>query len=332
MLDKMVVALLLLLSIQMMVNGQTSPTGCTYVNNAGLGIGVYECDFNAITLPLAYSSFSSPKPQRLKIYNIHGHLPASSPTASFSGFSAFSGSLDPDYAASLELRCATGGTLLLYAGTFTGMSYLQRLSIYNCAIQSGFPSSGFLAIGTLDYFLVYGGSLTTLATDAFAGLYIQKLSIPDAKGELAFVDVTMPSTTLPHGLFYSLTDIVSIRLDNIGLTAITSDVFSQNTLLEKISLTYNAFTEVPSTIFDGLTKLYSVDFMGTPWNCTCDNIWLVNYVNSSGIRLETGLTCTTPTLYASKLLLNILVVQEMPTLPEHLSSPSVISGFVLLDL
>jgi hypothetical protein len=73
----------------------------------------------------------------------------------------------------------------------------------------------------------------------------------------------------------------------------------------KISLTYNAFTEVPSTIFDGLTKLYSVDFMGTPWNCTCDNIWLVNYVNSSGIRLETGLTCTTPTLYASKLLLNV---------------------------
>ncbi|XP_052097358.1 uncharacterized protein LOC127732366 [Mytilus californianus] len=295
----MLILLVVLLCGAVKVDG-AAQSGCTYVDTDGSARGVYECDYPSVSLPLTYSSFSSPIPQRMKIYNVHGQLPASNPTSTFSGFSGM-GTLDPDYPASLEIRCSAGGTLLLFAGTFTGMSYLQELSIINCVISSGFTSSAFSAIGSLNYFLVYGGSLATLANDAFTGLDIQKLSsVPDPKGELAMIGVTLPSTTLPQGLLYSQTNLVSVVLDNLGLTVVRADDFSQNTLLEKISLQYNAFTEISSTIFDGLDLLLSVNLMGTEWNCTCENIWIVNTANASGYEIETGYTCTTPALYEKR--------------------------------
>lgn len=275
-------------------------SGCTYVATNGDAIGVYECDYNAVTLPLAYSAFSSPIPQRMKIYNVHGQLPASNPTATFSGFSGF-GTLDPDYPASLEIRCQSKGQLLLFAGTFTGMGYLQELTISNCAIVSGLVSSGFSPIGTLNYFEIYGGSLTTVAYDALTGLDIQKITtIPNPRGELVLNGVTLPDTTLPLGLLYSQANLVSVRLDNLGLTLLRSDDLSQNTKLEKISLKYNAFTDLSEGFLNGLTKVNSLDLTGISWNCTCDTVWLAIKANDTGLILESGITCATPALYESK--------------------------------
>lgn len=275
-------------------------SGCTYVERNGDSIGVYECDYLSVTLPLAYSSFSSPIPQRMKIYNVHGHLPASSPTSTFSGFSGM-GTLDPDYPASLEIRCSSKGQLLIFAGTFTGMSHLQELTISNCIIDSGLPSSAFSAIGNLNYFEIYGGSLATVAYDALTGLDIQKdMTLPDPRGEFVLNGVTLPATTLPLGLLYSQTNLVSVKLDNLGLTLLRADDLSQNTKLEKISLKYNTFEDLPTGFMSGLTKVTSLDLTGILWNCSCETVWLAIDANNSGLVLESGLTCAAPALYASK--------------------------------
>jgi hypothetical protein len=108
-----------------------APSGCA-LNEVISLIGRFDCDFNSITFPLTMTDFSSPDPQRLRIYNVSGTFPS----PSFSGFNTFNtGTIDTDYPASLEIECVNGGTLDINAGTFTGMSYLQEFYITNCVIS-----------------------------------------------------------------------------------------------------------------------------------------------------------------------------------------------------
>ncbi|KAJ8320123.1 hypothetical protein KUTeg_001710 [Tegillarca granosa] len=273
----------------------TAPTGCTY--DSSDSVGIYTCDFTAITLPLTYSGFS-PAPQRLVINKIDGSLGSGS---TFSGFSSFSSaSLDKNYIASLDLQCSTSATvsLTIAAGTFTDMSYVQKLTITNCRI-SNLPADVFLDFGQLDTLIITGGQIDAMDAGAFNNIDIGKLDlIPQAAGLLELSNLVMPSTTLTTGIFTSLVNVSHIKLDNIGLTAVVAADFSSNTGLHTLTVSNNAITTIPTGFFTGLDGIAIVDFSGTSWDCSCTNLWFLTFADTNGIEIQGGANCGSPSSHA----------------------------------
>lgn len=275
----------------------TAPTGCTF--DSSDSVGIYTCDYTAVTLPLAYSGFS-PAPQRLVINKIEGTLGSGS---TFSGFSSFSSaSLDKNYIASLDLQCSTSAvvSLTIAAGTFTDMNWVQKLTITNCRIAN-LPADVFADFGQLDTLIITGGKIDAMDAGAFGNIDIGKLDlIPQAAGLLEFSNLEMPATTLTTGIFTSLVNVSHIKLDNIGLTAVVTTDFSSNTGLHTLTISNNAITTIPSGFFTGLDGIGIVDFSGTSWDCSCTNLWFLTFADTNGIEIQGGANCGTPSTHASK--------------------------------
>ncbi|KAJ8320464.1 hypothetical protein KUTeg_002051 [Tegillarca granosa] len=274
----------------------TVPSGCSYDSTDS--VGIYTCDFSQLGFPLVYYGFS-PAPQRLKLKNINGNLPGS---GTFSGFSSYSSaSFDTNYASSLELECITSAaaSLTITGTTFSGMGYVQQLKIKNC-YTSSFPTSVFSNIIEVDSLIITGGTAAGLASDSFTGLSIKNLSVPNSQSLFEMSNTVLPGGTLPANLLSGFTDVKQIVLDNVGLTSISASDLSSNTMLTYLSLKHNSFTTIPSDLFTGLDGLNLLDVTGIDWDCSCDNLWFLEYAITNGIEITEGVICNTPTSYLVK--------------------------------
>ncbi|XP_069119232.1 reticulon-4 receptor-like 2 isoform X2 [Argopecten irradians] len=296
-------SLIVLLSLCQYISGQSFPTGCSYSSATGIP-GIFTCDFASVTLPLAFADFSSPYPQRLVINNVDGQLPASSPSATFSGFNSMStANLDTNYPASLEIKCATNGNLVLFAGTFSGLSYMQELKITNCVMSGGLPNNVFSDFVELDSLIIDGGSIASLNADSLSGLNITRLSIPNAIGMFAMINIALGTNTFPSGFFYPLSDVRSVVLDNLATSSALTlpiDTFTQNTKMETLSLSHNSLTSLPDNVLSTLDALSYLNLTGNNWECTCDNLWILNTIRTKAIDVLGGIVCSSPSDYQDK--------------------------------
>lgn len=276
-----------------------APTGCTYSTDTG-SRGLYTCDFTVMTLPATYSTFTSPIPQRLKIRNINGNLPVSSPTKTFNGFGSYAtGSHDKDFTSYLELRCSSGnpsGQAVISLGTFSQMSYLEELYIKDCRLTNGLPEFVFSDLQNLHILVIEGGSIAATAADSMANFNISISStLSESSGILNFTNVAITGGTFTTGFFYPLTTVNTIILENNGLTSLETSTFSQNTQLRRLIIRDNPITAIPNNLFSGLDALVYVELNGLSLTCSCDNVWFVKHFIDHNITLGEGAVCSLST-------------------------------------
>lgn len=272
----------------------TFPAGCTYEEYTK-PIGVYTCDFTNASFPVALSSFSNPNPQRLKITFFNGNLASSSV---FSGFNAYDVStFDTNYRASLEISCATSGTLGLSTSSFTDMTYIQELKIVGCNLNLGIPANTFSGM-QLDYLEISKGVIASTDASSLTGLTIKKLTnVPSPIGGFTIQNAQLTAGQLAAGFFSPLTSVVAITVDNANLINLTSGMFSANTALQTINLSRNKFTQVSYDLFSGLASLSSINMSYIDWECTCHNLGFQHSLSSNHINLYGNILCMSPTSF-----------------------------------
>ncbi|KAK3105186.1 hypothetical protein FSP39_019221 [Pinctada imbricata] len=276
------------ISLLHVINAANFPSGCAYEDYSE-AIGLYTCSFTNATFPLTYADFSSPIPQRLKVYDVNGTF-----TSPFSGFGAISIS-NTAYRAYLEISCATSGIIDLDSTSFSGMTHIQELRINNCII-SDLPAGVFANLN-LDFLEIEGGSITTTQSNSLQSLTISKLSnVPNPVGGISFKNVEFTGGNITAGFFDPLTSVLSITLDNCGIENLETSVFAQNTAVQSINLSRNRFTTLQH-IFGGLTSLTFVNISFISWDCTCTNLWFTQWLASNYITLVGSYLCNTPTGY-----------------------------------
>lgn len=199
------------------VYSATFPTGCSYVEEID-STHLYVCDFSAVTFPLTYNTFSNPLPQWILLNKINGAI-------SFSGFASYDTTqLNRDRHPTLQLHCASGGSLSLSSGVFTDMGYIQELEIVGCT--STLSASSFEGLGSLNKLTIRGGQISTIDVAVFSNLHIVEIdNYPFPRGELIIEDLTVAS--LPTGIFDNLNSTRWIKLENLGLGTVDANLFSQ---------------------------------------------------------------------------------------------------------
>lgn len=127
------------------------PTGCTYFASELR----YECTMRSWVLPLTLTDFDN-IPQVLHLIEVNGELPSTTPTATFSGFSAINNAtFDVNVVPALVVRCVSGGSLIMSAGTFSGMSYIQDIRFLDCNLLN-VPDAIFSDIGDVHFlYIIY---------------------------------------------------------------------------------------------------------------------------------------------------------------------------------
>lgn len=275
------------------------PTGCSYSTETG-SRGLYTCDFAVMSLPVTYSAFTNPIPQRIKIRNINGNFPVSSPTKSFNGFGSYStASHDSDFTSYVQLECSTGnpgGQVIISSGTFWQMTYLEELHIKNCRLTNGLPEYVFADIKSLHILTIEGGSIAATSGNSMADFNITVSSaLINSRGVLNFTNVALTGGAITSGFFYPLTTVDTIILDNNGLTTVDTSMFSQNTRLRQLFIRNNPITSIPNNMFSGLDALTFVELSGMSLTCSCENVWFIKHFNDNNITLGDGALCSMST-------------------------------------
>ena len=270
------------------------PTGCTYEVEKS-SVGRYKCDYTTSqsNFPIRYTNFSEPFPQRVVLYGINGMLPQ---YATFDGWDGFNYTYqNNDHKNSLELICTDGGSLQWGVGTFTWMYYLHEVHIRGCTITNGLISSAFSDFRNLDHLIIEGCSIPSTATDTFSGLNITKMdNIPDAVGQLTIKDCTVTGGNFSVGFFDLLTQVNSIDISNNGMANLDVNMFSQLAKVTHIKMGNNPYTTIPNNLFYNNSVLYRVDFSGILWDCSCDNLWFIEWMANNYIEIEGAVICNTP--------------------------------------
>jgi len=267
-----------------------APSGCT-----GGSTGAYECNYASWQIPLKLSQFS-PQPQSIIINNVDGPL-TNRTFADLAGVNS-TNFLTVGTPASLTVICKKGGVLQVEDGTFYGLSWLQSLKIQDCNVVA-LPANVFADIGSLDRLEFYGGTVDNLVADSLKGLTISKDStLYEPKGLLSFQSIQLKAGKLPSGFLSSTSLTNEIVFNNVDLFKIDDTLFSSSSNLKKLDLGRNAFTSLPSGIFDGVTGMSTLALDDIKWNCICTNTWIFDWTTTKGVTLTGTLTCKTPTAVA----------------------------------
>ena len=75
------------------------------------------------------------------------------------------------------------------------------------------------------------------------------------------------------------------------MTSLSSSIFSTNQNIRTISLGRNQLTEVPSGLFDGLSRLGEIRLYDTEVSCTCDSLWFMAHATENYISLHGDVIC-----------------------------------------
>lgn len=292
----MTTTVFLLLSLMMMmmmtrVVDAAKPSGCSESS------GVYTCDYRFV-VPMAATDFDPP-PQRLILEEVDGTLAATDLTA----FANVDQTLfDINYAAQLTIICITGGggVVTLDSTSFTDMEFYDEIRIINCGFTS-IPASAFSRLGSVNHFSLEGGTVDSIDADALLGLnVIRDASLPVPRGSFAMIDVTVVPAGLPQGFFSNMSEAREIILSNCNLFSIDLDLFSAAALVTSINLDHNTFTTLPDNAFKSITALGTVSMAAIAWECSCNDLWFIDYFNENSILLTSAVTCTLPSTYFGK--------------------------------
>nr|ABB21049.1 variable lymphocyte receptor A [Eptatretus burgeri] len=78
--------------------------------------------------------------------------------------------------------------------------------------------------------------------------------------------------SLPPRVFDSLTKLTWLSLNTNKLQRLPDGVFDKLTLLEKLYLENNQLQSVPRGTFDSLSSISTIELLGNPWDCSCNDI------------------------------------------------------------
>ncbi|OWF35449.1 platelet glycoprotein V-like [Mizuhopecten yessoensis] len=286
----MAVSALFLLIVSVTLTFAVDPQGCTYDSSKT----EYSCSARSWSLPLVYSDFDN-IPQVLKLVDIDGSLSYTGP-ATFSGFENINTALfDGNLVPALHLRCIGGGSLIVYNGTFDNMGWVKELRIFDCMILS-LPDDVFSSFGTLNYFSIDGGSISSMGFNCFNGVNIERMdSVPEPLGMLALRNTQITSGGLPNGVLYSLVNVSTIILDNTHMRVVQKDMFQASTKATHISMKNNPFISLPVDMFEKTTSLTTLELTGIDWVCTCPNLWIWTHLTTYNVSLVGDIVCSSPT-------------------------------------
>ncbi|OWF35447.1 uncharacterized protein LOC110442949 [Mizuhopecten yessoensis] len=286
--------LMLLTGYMILVFGD--PQACTYTESSNS----YECNAHNWALPLQLTQFNY-TPQVLSLIQVNGELPSSAPSGpTFDGFDGIdSSTLDPNYVPSLHIRCAITGQLILTPGSFANMSYINELRFFDCSVLN-LADTVFSELVELNYLSFDGGLVSNVGFDAFSGLNIYPMAVPNPLGLLAFRNSQLTSSGLPNGVLYNLENITQIIIENSALRVLQPDMFKKSTKLTYISLDSNPFTKITEGLFAELSALSVVSMSGISWDCTCPQLWFEDYLTENNITLIGDIVCNTPSDYENK--------------------------------
>ncbi|CAG2230450.1 unnamed protein product [Mytilus edulis] len=284
--------------IYVLSSASGDPTGCTYDASTIL----FTCNARSWSLPLVFSDFTTAQPQRLMLKDVDGEISASAPNGpAFSGFSSINtATFDPDYAPALYIMCYFGGQLILDKDAFADFSYVEEVEILNCDILS-IPVEAFSYFGDVNLFHIQGGSISNMVADSFKNLNVNRMTtVPNPKGEFAIINSELTSGALAFGALFNMPNIERVLIENAHLSTVTSDMFYALSKLNYASLNYNTFTTIPNNMFANVFGLASVDMYGISWDCSCDNLWFLDYLSENNITMNGDIVCSTPVDYEHK--------------------------------
>ncbi|XP_060074114.1 leucine-rich repeat-containing protein 4B-like [Ylistrum balloti] len=288
----MALVICLLLLITCTVRGD--PAGCTYFPSSLK----YECSSRNWVLPLALSDFDN-VPQSLTLIDINGDLPSSTPTATFTGFDVINTTLfDTNFVPTFTIQCYTGGMLIYHNGTFSGLGYIKEVRIQNCEVIA-LPDQAFQDFGDLNYLGFENGVIGDIGFDAFKGLNIYPMAVPRPLGMLLMTS-KLEGRVLPNGVFYHLTNATNFVIDGTNLDTVQADMFQASIKLRFLSMRHNWFTSFPSNILSNLHGLQILNLDGIKWDCTCDNLWFLDYCQTNNVSLRGSMICNSPSTYKDK--------------------------------
>ncbi|XP_060075670.1 reticulon-4 receptor-like 2 [Ylistrum balloti] len=272
------------------------PQACTYTETTNS----YECNAHNWALPLQLTQFNN-TPQVLSLVQVNGELPSSAPSGpTFDGFEGIDNStFDTNYVPSLHIRCASTGQLILTSGSFSNMSYIKELRFFDCMILN-LADTVFSELVELNYLSFDGGSVSNIGFDAFLGLNIYPMDVPNPMGALAFRNAQITSSGLPNGALYNLVNITKLIIENSALRVLQPDMFKKSTKLTYISLDKNPFTKITEGLFADLPALTVVSMRSISWDCTCPQLWFEDYFTTNNISMIGDIICDTPSDYYNK--------------------------------
>ncbi|KAH3689236.1 hypothetical protein DPMN_191101 [Dreissena polymorpha] len=273
-----------------------APDGCT--NNRGM----YECDYLTVNPPLSSSDFTDPPAQRIRIYNVNADLTSGYFESDFDNLDTIS-TFDPNFAATLEIKCQSGaGAVSVAKDFFSYMSYVYEVKIINCKLA--IQDSAFSGFKVLNQLVIENGT-TTFDAKAFDGVQVQKPTsaghkIPVMSGSLVIRDSTTTGNILPAGLLISQTGLVSLTLEGMDLSSLDASLLTKNTALRFLSLGHNAFTELPTGLLDTQNSLAELHLYNTRLECTCEKLWLYKHLDTTRTKVFGDVICSSPTDWTEK--------------------------------
>ena len=112
---------------------------------------------------------------------------------------------------------------------------------------------------TTDCATITDAQLRSITSLELSSTGLSSLQLGDFGDMTGLLDLTIEGhsslTSLPHGIFDSLTKMRTLELATNGLTSLPDGVFDKTTELKTLNLTGNALTELPEGVFDKTTKL-----------------------------------------------------------------------------
>nr|ABB21161.1 variable lymphocyte receptor A [Eptatretus stoutii] len=127
---------------------------------------------------------------------------------------------------------------------------------------SSLPSKAFQSFTKLTFLSLNNNQLQTLPPGVFDHLVtLETLGLSNNQLK-----------SLPPGIFDKLTKLTDLQLDQNKLQSLPHGVFDKLTNLKELWLRNNQLQSVPRGTFDSLSSISSIELLGNPWDCTCNDI------------------------------------------------------------
>uniref|UniRef100_H9GLV1 TIR domain-containing protein n=1 Tax=Anolis carolinensis TaxID=28377 RepID=H9GLV1_ANOCA len=139
------------------------------------------------------------------------------------------------------------------------------------------PPRFFKGLTSLRDLYLSENKILSVAPDAFDDLgQLRRLNMADSSNGMG---------DLPPGIFKNLRNLVSLDLENAGLRTLTLKVFGNLTKLRNLQLGKNELQTANSSVMERLVGLRYLDLRKCPLTCTCDNVWLQEWLNNSQVHV-----------------------------------------------
>ncbi|XP_078604734.1 leucine-rich repeat-containing protein 4C-like [Branchiostoma floridae x Branchiostoma japonicum] len=177
-----------------------------------------------------------------------------------------------------ELGLGANPIVCLDSYAFSYLSSLRMLELKDLKALRGVSKNAFYGLAGLVYLSMVSSNLRTVP-------YLQHLT------GLEELDLSRNSiTVLTAENFESLPKLKRLLLTSNQLTGVEQDSFDDLKALTDVNLSYNNLTRLPYGLFGKMTSLQEFDLRGNLWNCSCEVMWLVQWMRGN-MRSDTRELC-----------------------------------------